>query len=116
LTEQTCNLIENLISSLSDIMSQVNVQSTAYKLNGDLRALSLVYSSDVPPPPSEELVSTIDALLAKTKLARKQAMEMDVTGKELMIHAKYSIFEIAGNSLVSSWSSYCSGNLLNWNS
>lgn len=83
LTEQTCNLIENLISSLSDIMSQVNVQSTAYKLNGDLRALSLVYNSDVPPPPSEELVSTIDALLAKTKLARKQAMETDVTGKEL---------------------------------
>lgn len=83
LTEQTCNLIENLISSLSDIMSQVNVQSTAYKLNGDLRALALVYSSDVPPPPSEELVSTIDALLAKTKLARKQAVEMDITGKEL---------------------------------
>jgi hypothetical protein len=78
-------LIENLISSLSDIVSQVNVQTTAYKLNGDLRALALVYNSDVPLSPPEELVSTIDALLAKTKLARKQAAEADVAGEEFMI-------------------------------
>jgi ubiquitin carboxyl-terminal hydrolase 34 len=88
LTEQTCNLIENLISSLSDIMSQVNVQATACKLNGDLRALALVYNSDVPLSPSEELISTIDALLDKTKLARKQAVEADVAGERFMILVK----------------------------
>jgi ubiquitin carboxyl-terminal hydrolase 34 len=90
LTEQTCNLIENLISSLSDIMSQVNVQATAYKLNGDLRALALVYNSDVPLSPSEELISTVDALLMKTKLARKQAAEVDVTGESLLSSESWS--------------------------
>ena len=63
-------------------MSQVNVEATAYKLNGDLRALALVYDSDVPLSPSEELISTIDALLAKTKLARKQASEAEASGEE----------------------------------
>lgn len=66
-------------------MSQVNVQATAYKLNGDLRALALVYNSDVPLSPSEELISTIDALLEKTKLARKQTAEADLTGEGFMI-------------------------------
>jgi hypothetical protein len=71
-------------------MGQVNVQATAYKLNGDLRALALVYNSDVPLSPSE-LVSTIDALLAKTKLARKQAAAVDITGEELYYSLTHSL-------------------------
>lgn len=63
-------------------MNQVNVEATAYKLNGDLRALALVYDSDVPLSPSEELVSTIDALLTKTKLARKKISEAETPGEE----------------------------------
>ncbi|CAG2061985.1 unnamed protein product, partial [Timema podura] len=75
LNDQTCNLIENLVTSLSGIVNLVNIRTTANKLNGDLRALALVYSTEVALSPSAELLPTLNQLLIKTTTARKQMEE-----------------------------------------
>ncbi|XP_049955909.1 ubiquitin carboxyl-terminal hydrolase 34 [Schistocerca serialis cubense] len=71
LTEQTCNLIDNLVTSLSEIVPMVNVRATALKLNGDLRALTMVYNSDASLPVSDELTPTLLQLLTKAREARQ---------------------------------------------
>ncbi|KAJ8674345.1 hypothetical protein QAD02_005607 [Eretmocerus hayati] len=75
LTEQTCSIIDNLVSSLVDMVEAVDVQSSAHRLVGDLRALSLVYSSGtvLKPPPS--LGAALETLLKRTKEARGRVKE-----------------------------------------
>lgn len=67
LTDQTCQLMETLITSLGEGLLQLNVTNAAYKLNGDLRALSLVYSAELPVVPPPELAPVLTKLLEKIK-------------------------------------------------
>ncbi|KAG8236170.1 hypothetical protein J437_LFUL013436 [Ladona fulva] len=79
LNEQTCNLIDSLVSSLTDIAEVVSVRATAYKLNGDLRALSLVYGSGVGPSPPTSLANTLAILLNKARACQRQIEDVAST-------------------------------------
>lgn len=87
LTEQTCSLIENLVGSLSDSLSSLNIRNSAYKLNGDLRALTLVYGSEVSLQMSDDFLPMLEQLLTKTKDARKavDAEEVADKGKDSLL-------------------------------
>jgi len=67
LTEQTCLLIDNLVSSLTTMVEAVDVEASAHTLTGNLRALALVYSSStrLKPPPS--LLPALETLLSRTR-------------------------------------------------
>lgn len=75
LTEQTCSIIDNLVSTLTSMVEVVDVQESAHRLTGDLRALALVYSSgaDIKPPPT--LHAALETLLTRTKAARARLKE-----------------------------------------
>lgn len=75
LTEQTCSIIDNLVSTLTSMVDVVDVQESAHRLTGDLRALALVYSSgaDIKPPPT--LHAALETLLTRTKAARARLKE-----------------------------------------
>ena len=49
------------------IRDRLNILNTAYKLNGDLRALALVYSAELPVVPPPELAPVLNRLLDKIK-------------------------------------------------
>ncbi|XP_046627893.1 ubiquitin carboxyl-terminal hydrolase 34 [Neodiprion virginianus] len=70
LTEQTCSLIDNLVSSLTAMVEAVDVQVAAHRLTGDLRALALVYSSGTRLKPPGGLQPALDTLLARTRAAK----------------------------------------------
>lgn len=70
LTEQTCSLIDNLVGSLTSMVDVVDIQATAFRLTGDLRALALVYSSSTQVKPPANLQLGLDTLLARTKSIR----------------------------------------------
>lgn len=70
LTEQTCSLIDNLVSTLSSMVEAVDVKSSAHRLTGDLRALALVYSSGTRLEPPESLHQTLETLLTRTRNAK----------------------------------------------
>lgn len=63
MSDHTCQLIEALVNTLDKSVPSVQLSTTAYQLCGDLRALSLVYSVPVVPPP--ELPTILDKLLAR---------------------------------------------------
>ncbi|XP_071450552.1 ubiquitin carboxyl-terminal hydrolase 34 [Hetaerina americana] len=75
LNEQTCNLISSLVSSLTEIAEVVSVRATAFKLNGDLRALSLVYGSGAGLTPPPTLDNTLTVLLTKAHSCQRQIEE-----------------------------------------
>ncbi|XP_011269828.1 ubiquitin carboxyl-terminal hydrolase 34 [Camponotus floridanus] len=67
LTEQTCLLIDNLVSSLTAMVEAVDVEASAHRLTGDLRALALVYSSSTRLKPSSSLLPALETLLSRTR-------------------------------------------------
>lgn len=68
LSDNTCQLIDNLVTSLHEKVEHLDVSVMAYKLNADLRALNLVYSNvEVPIAPPNNIVQTLNCLLAKVK-------------------------------------------------
>jgi hypothetical protein len=68
LTEQTCVLIDNLVSSLTTMVEAVDVEASAHRLTGDLRALALVYSSSTRLKPSSSLLPALETLLSRTRI------------------------------------------------
>ncbi|XP_068081544.1 ubiquitin carboxyl-terminal hydrolase puf [Anabrus simplex] len=109
LTEQTCNLIENLTSSLTEISETMDVQSQAYKLNGDLRALTIVYSCDVPLAIPEELLPALDQLLSRSKAACSHIEEGEVSVEEAPSKKrKLSLEKEEGDSSISATAAGCS--------
>ncbi|KAL6440116.1 hypothetical protein ACFW04_003021 [Cataglyphis niger] len=68
LTEQTCLLIDNLVSSLTAMVDAVDVEVSAHRLTGDLRALALVYSSSTRLKPSSSLLPALETLLSRTRI------------------------------------------------
>ncbi|XP_050445730.1 ubiquitin carboxyl-terminal hydrolase 34 isoform X1 [Cataglyphis hispanica] len=68
LTEQTCLLIDNLVSSLTAMVDAVDVEASAHRLTGDLRALALVYSSSTRLKPSSSLLPALETLLSRTRI------------------------------------------------
>lgn len=67
LTEQTCLLIDNLVSSLTAKVEAVDVEASAHRLTGDLRALALVYSSSTRLKPPASLLPALETLLSRTR-------------------------------------------------
>lgn len=67
LTEQTCLLIDNLVSSMMAMVEAVDIQSSAHRLTGDLRALALVYSSSSRLKPPSTLLPALETLLSRTR-------------------------------------------------
>lgn len=70
LTEQTCSLIDNLVSSMSAMVEAVDIKVSAHRLTGDLRALALVYSSGTRLEAPPGLLPALETLLARTRAAR----------------------------------------------
>lgn len=68
LTEQTCLLIDNLVSSLTAMVEAVDVEASAHRLTGDLRALALVYSSSTRLKPPVSLLPALETLLSRTRI------------------------------------------------
>jgi hypothetical protein len=60
--------IETAIGSLAEMMSTMNVKTIASKLTGELRALMLVYSSQVNLVPPKQLPLILHQLMAKVKM------------------------------------------------
>lgn len=75
LSEQTCSLIENLVSSLTNVVGAMNIRIIAPKLNGDLRALMLAYSSSAPLAVPPTLLPTLEHLLNRTRQALQTEQE-----------------------------------------
>ncbi|XP_044746055.1 ubiquitin carboxyl-terminal hydrolase 34 isoform X3 [Coccinella septempunctata] len=82
LTEQTLTMIDNTVVTLSEQVSSLDIQKTAQRLSGDLRALILVYNSPeaVPPP---LLKSTLKQLQTRVteELGELQSKELTTTKK-----------------------------------
>lgn len=79
LTEQTCLLIDNLVSSLTAMVEAVDVEASAHRLTGDLRALALVYSSSTRLKPSSSLLPALETLLSRTRtITVKESRSSDV--------------------------------------
>ncbi|KAG7202552.1 hypothetical protein KM043_009748 [Ampulex compressa] len=92
LTEQTCLLIDNLVSSMTAMVEAVDVQASAHRLTGDLRALALVYSSSTRLKPPSSLQSALETLLARTrtvKLKESSQQESEAPSKR----RKFSVTE-----------------------
>lgn len=71
MSDNTCQLIENLVMTLNEKAQQMDTVAKAAPLNADLRALHLVYSNvDVPIAPPDALVATLVCLQAKVRAAR----------------------------------------------
>lgn len=75
LTEQTCSIIDNLVSTLSSMVEVVDLQASAHRLVGDLRALALVYSSGADIKPPESLQPALETLLTRIKTTRARMKE-----------------------------------------
>nr|XP_012145219.1 PREDICTED: ubiquitin carboxyl-terminal hydrolase 34 isoform X2 [Megachile rotundata] len=67
LTEQTCLLIDNLIKSMVAMVEAVDIQASAHRLTGDLRALALIYSSSTRLKPPSSLLPALETLLSRTR-------------------------------------------------
>ncbi|XP_017767834.1 PREDICTED: ubiquitin carboxyl-terminal hydrolase 34 [Nicrophorus vespilloides] len=73
LSEQTLNMIDNTVVSLSEQVGSMDVRKTARRLAGDLRALILVYNSPEAVPPNllvgtlKQLLKNVEAEIAKIK-------------------------------------------------
>lgn len=74
--------METLVASLGENLAQLNILNTAYKLNGDLRALALVYSAELPVVPPPDLAPVLNKLLDKIK---------QETGKDFRLQKKNKI-------------------------
>lgn len=70
LTEQTCTIIDNFVVSLTSMVDAVDIQATAHKLTGDLRALTLVYNSGTRLKAPNNLQAALETLLSRTRSAR----------------------------------------------
>lgn len=83
LTEQTCSLIDNTVTSLVNMVDVVDVSLLAYRLTGDLRALALVYNSGTQIKPTPSLQLALDTLLTRTKSLRaKETKDSEAPSKK----------------------------------
>lgn len=83
LSDNTCQLIENLVMTLNQKAQQMDTVGLAAPLNADLRALYLVYSNvDVPIAPPDALVSTLVCLQAKVRAARPPRLVLPTAAPE----------------------------------
>lgn len=79
LTEQTCLLIDNLVSSMMAMVEAVDIQASAHRLTGDLRALALVYSSSTRLKPPSNLLPALETLLSRTKAIKvKESNQQEI--------------------------------------
>lgn len=79
LTEQTCLLIDNLVSSMVAMVEAVDIQASAHRLTGDLRALALIYSSSTRLKPPSSLLPALETLLSRTKAIKvKDSSQQEV--------------------------------------
>lgn len=81
LTEQTCSLIDNVVTSLSGMVEAVDVKTSAPRLTGDLRALALVYSSGSRLEPPVSLQPALETLLLRVK-GVKESGESEAPAKK----------------------------------
>lgn len=97
LTVQTCSIIDNLVSTLSSMVEMVDLQASAHRLVGDLRALALVYSSgaDVKPPAS--LQPALETLLSRIKSTRTRIK--DTNQQEFEAPSKKRKYNVAADDL-----------------
>ncbi|KAK2584981.1 hypothetical protein KPH14_008512 [Odynerus spinipes] len=85
LTEQTCLLIDNLVSSMTAMVEAVDIQASAHRLTGDLRALALVYSSSTRLKPPTSLQAALETLLTRTrtiKVKESNQQELEAPSKK----------------------------------
>ena len=75
LTEQTCSIIDNLVTTLSSMVEVVDLQTSALRLIGDLRALSIVYSSGAELKAPVSLQPALENLLTRIKTTRDMIKE-----------------------------------------
>ncbi|XP_014601370.1 PREDICTED: ubiquitin carboxyl-terminal hydrolase 34 isoform X2 [Polistes canadensis] len=79
LTDQTCLLIDNLVSSMTAMVEAVDIQASAHRLTGDLRALALVYSSSTRLKSPTSLQSALETLLSRTRTIKvKESNQQEV--------------------------------------
>lgn len=79
LTEQTCLLIDNLVSSMVAMVEAVDIQASAHRLTGDLRALALVYSSSSRLKPPATLFPALETLLTRTRAIKvKESNQQEI--------------------------------------
>ncbi|KAG8281085.1 hypothetical protein J6590_066173 [Homalodisca vitripennis] len=57
--------METLVNTLGKTLPSTDLTTTAYKLNGELRALSLVYSVELPVVPPPDLLAILNNLQAR---------------------------------------------------
>lgn len=70
LTEQTCSIIDNLVATLTSMVEVVDIQASAHRLTGDLRALALVYNNSSEIKPAATLHGALETLLSRTRIAK----------------------------------------------
>lgn len=90
LTEQTCLLIDNLVSSMVAMVEAVDIQASAHRLTGDLRALALVYSSSTRLKPPASLLPALETLLSRTraiKVKESNQQEIEAPSKKRKFNA-----------------------------
>ncbi|KAK1132977.1 hypothetical protein K0M31_014343 [Melipona bicolor] len=91
LTEQTCLLIDNLVSSMVAMVEAVDIQASAHRLTGDLRALALVYNSSTRLKPPSSLLPALETLLSRTraikvKESNQQEAEAPTKKRKFMVN------------------------------
>lgn len=91
LTEQTCLLIDNLVSSMVAMVEAVDIQASAHRLTGDLRALALVYNSSTRLKPPSSLLPALETLLSRTraikvKESNQQEVEAPTKKRKFMVN------------------------------
>lgn len=62
MTEQTCTIIDNTVTSLAARVNTMDLQAMCLRLVGDLRALILVYSVQSSAKPPAQLLPTLTQL------------------------------------------------------
>lgn len=83
LTPQTCRLIENLCSTLSDNVSRVDLHTGTQRLRGDVRALRLVLQyepNNSGDNKSLQIPSSLQSALERLK--QRAAAELAQEGKQ----------------------------------
>ncbi|XP_014226620.1 ubiquitin carboxyl-terminal hydrolase 34 isoform X1 [Trichogramma pretiosum] len=75
LTEQTCSIIDNLVSSLISLADVVDLSNSMPRLIGDLRALDIVYSSGHDLKAPSTLQPALEILLNRCKISRELIKE-----------------------------------------
>lgn len=98
MTPQTCRLIENLCTTLSDNVSRVDLQTGARRLRGDVRALHLVLKYKPTSSVNNRGLQTPSSLQnALERLKQRAVTELVQQGKEF-IKTRKKLYGINANS------------------